>query len=165
MPRFLKTFSFSKFWGVKKAPCKKIHVFRENWQRNHFPKLTTLWLILYPMLQLSHSAMDRCWLTLTATPALLRPWQKGCRLLITFRGTNPTCCMLPKTDFNQVFWAQFLQKTRTTISSFLLLPVWLLCRCENFRPIDALSWCDLIRWGQCSLPYRFPPSSFQLWNI
>ena len=58
MHRFVKTFSSSNFWGVKKAPCKKFHVFRENWQRNHFPKLTTLWLILYPMLQLSHSAME-----------------------------------------------------------------------------------------------------------
>ena len=48
MHRFCKTFSPSNFWGVKKAPCKKIHVFGENWQRNHFPKLTTLWLLLYP---------------------------------------------------------------------------------------------------------------------
>ena len=36
------------FWGVKKAPFKKIHVFGENWQRNQFPKLTTLWLLLHP---------------------------------------------------------------------------------------------------------------------
>ena len=51
MPRFVKTFSSPDFWGVKKAPCKKFHVFGENWQRNHFPKLTTF----TPMLQLSHS--------------------------------------------------------------------------------------------------------------
>ena len=42
MPRFVKTFSSPNFWGVKKALCKKFHVFGENWQRNHFPKLTTL---------------------------------------------------------------------------------------------------------------------------
>ena len=57
MPRFIKTFSSSDFWGVKKGPCKKFHVFGENWQRNHFPKLATLWFILHPMLQLCHSAM------------------------------------------------------------------------------------------------------------
>ena len=34
-------------WGVKKAPCKKFHVFGENWQRNQFPKLTNLWLIFH----------------------------------------------------------------------------------------------------------------------
>jgi hypothetical protein len=42
MPIFFKTFSSPDFWGVKKAPCKKFHVFGENWQRNQFPKLTTL---------------------------------------------------------------------------------------------------------------------------
>ena len=48
MPIFFKTFSSSGFWGVKKASCKRFHVFGENWQRNHFPKLTTLWLLLHP---------------------------------------------------------------------------------------------------------------------
>ena len=48
MPRFVKTFSSPNFWGVKKALCKKFHVFGENWQRNHFPKLTTLLLLLHP---------------------------------------------------------------------------------------------------------------------
>ena len=57
MPTFFKTFSSSNFWGVKKGPCKKFHVFGENWQRNHFPKLTTLWFIFHPMLQLCHSAL------------------------------------------------------------------------------------------------------------
>ena len=57
MAIFFKTFPSSDFWGVKKASCKKVHVFGENWQRNHFPKLTTFWLLLHPMLQLCHSAM------------------------------------------------------------------------------------------------------------
>ena len=57
MPIFFKTFPSSDFWGVKKASCKKFHVFGENWQRNHFPKLTTFWLLLHPMLQLCHSAL------------------------------------------------------------------------------------------------------------
>ena len=47
-PYFSKKNSSPDFWGVKKAPCKKFHVFGENWQRNHFPKLTTLWLLLHP---------------------------------------------------------------------------------------------------------------------
>ena len=53
MPTFLKTFPSSNFWGVTKGPCKKFHVFGENWQRNYFPKLTPF----TPMLQLSHSAL------------------------------------------------------------------------------------------------------------
>ena len=57
MPTFLKTFSSSDFWGAKKGPCKEFHVFGENWQRNIFPKLTTLWFILQPMRQLCHSAL------------------------------------------------------------------------------------------------------------
>ena len=56
--RFVKTFSSSNFWRVKKAPWKEFHVFGQNWQRNHFPKLTTFLFILHPMLQLSHSAMS-----------------------------------------------------------------------------------------------------------
>ena len=48
MHRFVKTFSSSNFWGVKKAPCKKFHVFGENWQRNHFPKLTTFFIYFSP---------------------------------------------------------------------------------------------------------------------
>ena len=31
-------------WGVKKAPCKNLYLFGENWQRNQFPKLTNLLL-------------------------------------------------------------------------------------------------------------------------
>ena len=53
MPRFVKTFTSPNVWGVKKGPCKKCCVFGENWQRNHFPKLTTF----TPMLQLCHSAL------------------------------------------------------------------------------------------------------------
>ena len=47
----------SNSWGVKKAPCKNLYVFGENWQRNQFPKLTTLWLLFSLMLQLCHSAL------------------------------------------------------------------------------------------------------------
>ena len=33
--------------GVKKAQCKNLYVFGENWQRNQFPKLTTSWLLFH----------------------------------------------------------------------------------------------------------------------
>ena len=59
MPIFFKTFSSSGFWGVKKASCKRFHVFGENWQRNHFPKLTTLWLLLHP--NVTNFAIVQCW--------------------------------------------------------------------------------------------------------
>ena len=39
------------FWTCSfsdlKVPCKNFHVLGENWQRNHFPKLTTLWLLFH----------------------------------------------------------------------------------------------------------------------
>ena len=44
-------------------------------------------IMLWPGPSVFAQSMDKCWLTLVATPALLRPRQKGCRLLITFRGT------------------------------------------------------------------------------
>ena len=47
---FFKTFFIFRFL---ESPCKKFHVFGENQQRNHFPKLTTF----TPMLQLCHSAL------------------------------------------------------------------------------------------------------------
>ena len=57
MPFFFQKKLSSNSWGVKKAPCKNLYVFGENWQRNQFPKLTTLWLLFSLMLQLCHSAM------------------------------------------------------------------------------------------------------------
>ena len=44
---FVIFFSFPIFWGVKKASCQIFHVLDENWPRNNFPKLTTLWLLLH----------------------------------------------------------------------------------------------------------------------
>ena len=46
MPFFFKKLSPNS-WGVKKAPCKNLYLFGENWQRNQFPKLTNLWLIFH----------------------------------------------------------------------------------------------------------------------
>ena len=43
----VKKNSFPIFWGVKKASCQIFHVLDENWPRNNFPKLTTLWLPLH----------------------------------------------------------------------------------------------------------------------
>ena len=43
----VKKISFPIFWGVKKASCQIFHVLDENWRRNNFPKLTTLWLPLH----------------------------------------------------------------------------------------------------------------------
>ena len=45
--QFCYSFSFPIFWGVKKASCQIFHVLDENWPRNNFPKLTTLWLLLH----------------------------------------------------------------------------------------------------------------------
>ena len=47
MPIFFQQKLSSNSWGVKKAPCKNLYVFGENWQRNQFPKLTTLWLLFH----------------------------------------------------------------------------------------------------------------------
>ena len=64
MPIFFQKKLSSNSWGVKKAPCKNLYVFGENWQRNQFPKLTTLWLLFSLMLQLCHSALLRMYVFL-----------------------------------------------------------------------------------------------------
>ena len=103
MPRFCWTFSSPNFWGVKKAPCKKFHVFGENWQRNQFPKLTTLWLLLHPcynfaivhwlhLLDFSPLCIFKCLLKLSAQKDANSHWLQ----LFDFSSRCIFKCFLPE---------------------------------------------------------------------
>ena len=101
--------------------------------------------MLWPGPSVFAQSMDRCWLTLAATPALLRPGQKGCPLFITFRGTNPTLCLRLLLIRCSGHNCCNRPELAPTFSSFLLLPV-----CD---------YCDAVRISAPSMLYPDVTSS------